>query len=114
MFAAARRRNQGAAALVAVAAGRYLLGAYLIDASSEVLRVESALAIEGTDVVHHHRDGDHVTDDPDGRWCRHRRRVGQQPGELLRPDRRRGFVTLRQAASRYVWRRRPVPRAMPC
>ena len=41
-------------------AGRYLLGSYLIDASSEVLRVESALAIEGTDVVHHHRDGDHV------------------------------------------------------
>ena len=41
-------------------AGRYLLGSYLIDASSAVLRVESALAIEGTDVVHHHRDGDHV------------------------------------------------------
>lgn len=40
--------------------GRYVLGAYLIDATREVLRVESALAVTATDVVHHRLDGDDV------------------------------------------------------
>jgi hypothetical protein len=41
-------------------AGRYVLGAYLVDATREVLRVESALAVVATDVVHHRCEGEHV------------------------------------------------------
>lgn len=40
--------------------GQYVLGAYLVDATREVLCVESALAVVSTDVVHHHVDGGHV------------------------------------------------------
>ncbi len=64
----------GAVALVAVArlvgrwlatrrlpwpAGQYVLGAYLVDATTAVLRVESAMAVTATEVIHHRVDGAH-------------------------------------------------------
>jgi hypothetical protein len=40
--------------------GQYVLGAYLVDATRAVLRIESAMAVTATEVVHHRVDGGHT------------------------------------------------------